>query len=50
MNNLPKHHGAGPPEARDPISGVARVWAARAAFEFGTPEAHKNMYCTVTRS
>jgi len=28
-------------------SGVARVWAV---LESGTPEAHKNMYCTVTRS
>jgi len=31
-------------------SGVARVWAARAALEFGAPEAHKNTYCTVTGS
>jgi len=32
------------------ISGVARVWAAGAALEFGAPEAHKNTYCAVTRS
>jgi len=28
-------------------SGVARVWSARAALEFGAPEAYKNTYCTV---
>jgi len=31
-------------------SGVAIVWAARAALEFGAPEAHKNTYCRVTGS
>jgi len=31
-------------------SGVSRVWAARAALEFGTPEAQKNTYCIATGS
>jgi len=36
---------------RRPVrSGVARVSGAGATLEFGTPEAHKNTYCTVTGS